>query len=78
MNLATKMYRGSLLDYQSVYDFGKSMDVLTIEIENVNVEALEVLEKRRCKSFSATEDFENDQGQGITKAVLCRQRYTHF
>lgn len=32
-------------DTQAVYDFGKEMDVVTIEIENVSVEALEQLEE---------------------------------
>lgn len=31
-------------DYDSVYDFGKNLDVLTIEIEEVNVDALRALE----------------------------------
>jgi 5-(carboxyamino)imidazole ribonucleotide synthase len=35
--------QGSLLDYQTVYEFGKQCDVLTIEIEHVNVEALQQL-----------------------------------
>jgi 5-(carboxyamino)imidazole ribonucleotide synthase len=37
--------RGDLTDFQTVYDFGKDVDVLTIEIEKVNVEALEKLEQ---------------------------------
>jgi 5-(carboxyamino)imidazole ribonucleotide synthase len=36
---------GSLGDYETVYNFGKKVDLLTIEIEKVNVEALEQLEK---------------------------------
>jgi 5-(carboxyamino)imidazole ribonucleotide synthase len=36
---------GSLGDYETVYDFGKKVDLLTIEIEKVNVDALEQLEK---------------------------------
>jgi 5-(carboxyamino)imidazole ribonucleotide synthase len=36
---------GDLMDYQTVYDFGKFVNTLTIEIENVNVEALEQLER---------------------------------
>src|SRR5690625_2044252 len=36
---------GDLLDFDTVYNFGKKVDVLTIEIETVNVEALEALEK---------------------------------
>ena len=37
--------QGDLTDYQTVYNFGKDVDVLTIEIEKVNVEALEKLEQ---------------------------------
>lgn len=36
---------GSLSDYETVYQFGKKADMLTIEIEKVNVDALEQLEK---------------------------------
>lgn len=32
--------QGSLTDYQTVYQFGQQVDLLTIEIENVNTEAL--------------------------------------
>ena len=34
---------GKLTDFDTVYDFGRQVDVLTIEIENVNVEALDRL-----------------------------------
>ncbi|TKD59353.1 5-(carboxyamino)imidazole ribonucleotide synthase [Flavobacterium sp. ASW18X] len=37
---------GDLLDYDAVMEFGKDVDVLTIEIENVNVDALEALEEQ--------------------------------
>lgn len=36
---------GSLLDYDRVLDFGRQCDLITIEIENVNVEALSTLEE---------------------------------
>lgn len=36
--------KGSITDFDTVYQFGKSLDALTIEIENVNVDALEKLE----------------------------------
>ncbi|MBP6126630.1 5-(carboxyamino)imidazole ribonucleotide synthase [Flavobacterium sp.] len=42
---ATKFFVGSLLDYETVYQFGKMCDALTIEIENVNLDALEKLEE---------------------------------
>jgi 5-(carboxyamino)imidazole ribonucleotide synthase len=35
---------GDIRDYDAVYAFGQQVDALTIEIENVNVEALEKLE----------------------------------
>lgn len=37
--------QGSLTDYQTVLNFGREADVITIEIENVNTEALEQLQK---------------------------------
>lgn len=42
-NIASVFIKGNPLDYQSVYEFGKLVDVLTFEIENVNIEALEKL-----------------------------------
>lgn len=36
---------GDIRDYDAVYNFGKNLDALTIEIENVNIDALEQLEK---------------------------------
>jgi 5-(carboxyamino)imidazole ribonucleotide synthase len=42
---ANKFFKGSLIDYDTVYQFGKLCHVITIEIENVNLEALEQLEK---------------------------------
>ncbi len=40
---------GDLLDYDAVYNFGKNVDVLTIEIEKVNIDALEDLENEGVK-----------------------------
>ncbi len=42
---------GKLTDYQTVIDFGKTCDLITIEIENVNVAALKELEKTGKKVF---------------------------
>ncbi|GMN10965.1 5-(carboxyamino)imidazole ribonucleotide synthase [Croceitalea sp. MTPC9] len=42
---------GSLLDFDTVYNFGKDVDMLTIEIENVNVDALEKLEDEGVKVY---------------------------
>lgn len=48
---ATKFIQGSLNDYQTVIDLGNQVDVLTIEIENVNLEALETLEAAGKKVY---------------------------
>ncbi len=42
--LAHEFTLGSPTDFNAVYQFGQTVDVLTIEIENVNVEALEKLQ----------------------------------
>ena len=42
---------GDIQNFDDVYNFGKGLDVLTIEIESVNVEALEQLEKEGVKVY---------------------------
>lgn len=42
---------GKLTDYQTVLNFGQSCDLITIEIENVNTQALAVLVKAGKKVF---------------------------
>ncbi len=42
---------GSLTDFDTVYQWGKDKDLLTIEIENVNVDALEKLQAEGIKVF---------------------------
>lgn len=42
---------GDIRDFDTVYRFGKSLNALTIEIENVNVEALEKLEAEGVKVY---------------------------
>ena len=46
--------QGSLLDYDTVVDFGKDVDILTIEIENVNLDALEHLESQGILVYPRT------------------------
>ena len=42
--ICNKFVIGNLLDFDAVYNFGKTVDVLTIEIENINLDALDKLE----------------------------------
>ncbi|WP_019989741.1 5-(carboxyamino)imidazole ribonucleotide synthase [Rudanella lutea] len=50
-HLCTHFQQGSLTDYDTVYQFGQGVDVLTIEIEKVNVEALEALQREGKQVF---------------------------
>jgi len=43
--ICNKFVVGNLLDFDAVYAFGKTVDLLTIEIENVNLDALDKLEE---------------------------------
>ena len=44
-------FQGDLMDYDTVYQFGKQADLVTFEIENVNVDALERLESEGIKVY---------------------------
>jgi 5-(carboxyamino)imidazole ribonucleotide synthase len=43
--------KGDITNFDDVYNFGKGLDVLTIEIENVNEDALQKLEDEGIKVF---------------------------
>ncbi|WP_179354513.1 5-(carboxyamino)imidazole ribonucleotide synthase [Winogradskyella vidalii] len=58
---------GDLLDYQTVVDFGKKVDVLTFEIENINVDALETLEKEGVKVFPSSKTLRIIQNKATQK-----------
>ena len=53
-NLCNHFIKGDIRDFNAVYAFGKQVDALTIEIENVNIEALEKLESEGCRVFPNT------------------------
>lgn len=60
-------YKGSLNDYETVYQFGKMVDVLTIEIENVNLEALEQLEEEGLPVYPSPKTLRLIQNKGKQK-----------
>lgn len=59
--------QGSLLDFDTVYNFGKQVDVLTFEIELVNVDALEKLEQEGIKVFPSSKTLRIIQNKGKQK-----------
>lgn len=54
-DIASHFTQGALTDYDTVYAFGKNCDIITIEIENVNTEALKQLQKEGKKVFPQPE-----------------------
>ena len=50
---------GDLMDFETVYDFGKKVDVLTFEIEHVNIDALELLEKEGVTVYPSSNTLRN-------------------
>lgn len=60
-------YLGDLMDYDAVFNFGKKVDVLTIEIENVNVDALEALENEGVKVYPAAKMLRTIQNKAKQK-----------
>lgn len=50
-NITSNFFIGSLTDFDTVYNFGKHCDIITIEIENVNTEALKKLEEEGKKVY---------------------------
>jgi len=44
-NLCSQFYFGDLNDYDTILNFGRECDIITFEIEHINVDALDELEK---------------------------------
>ncbi len=62
-----KFFKGDLMDFETVYNFGKKVDVLTFEIELVNLEALVKLEEEGVKVFPSPKTLKLIQNKGIQK-----------
>ncbi len=66
-NLAAHFVCGSFKDYETVYQFGKNLQKITIEIEHVNVEALIQLEREGKEIFPKPEVLKLIQDKGKQK-----------
>jgi 5-(carboxyamino)imidazole ribonucleotide synthase len=66
-NLASEFFVGDLMDYDTVLNFGKKADVITIEIENVNADALEKLESLGKKVYPSSKNIKTIQNKGLQK-----------
>src|SRR5690606_34276559 len=58
---------GSLGDFDTVYQFGKDLDMLTTQIEEVNVDALEELEEEGVMVYPQSRMIRLIQDKGLQK-----------
>lgn len=64
---ASKFLIGDLMDFDTVYEFGKTVDLLTIEIENVNLDALDKLEQEGLNVYPSPKTLRLIQNKGVQK-----------
>jgi len=60
-------FKGDPLNFDDVYEFGHLVDVITLELENVNVEALKKLQKEGKRVYPDPEKLEIIQDKGLQK-----------
>lgn len=66
-NIATHFIQGDHLSFDPVYNFGKKVDILTFEIESVNIDALKQLKSEGHKIVPDPEILELIQDKGKQK-----------
>lgn len=66
-HLCNRFECGPLDDFDTVYNFGKSLDMLTIEIEKINVDALEKLEEEGVIVYPQSRVVRLIQDKGLQK-----------
>lgn len=72
-NLCTSFTQGDFNDYDTVYAFGQTVDLITIEIEHVNVEALEKLESEGKAVYPSPKLIKTVQDKGLQKQFYQEQ-----
>jgi len=66
-SISTAFTKGDITNYDDVIAFGKNLDVLTVEIENVNIEALYELEKSGVQVYPQPRVLEIIKDKGLQK-----------
>ena len=64
---ATEFFIGDLMNFNTVYEFGKKVNLLTIEIENINLDALDKLEAEGLSVFPSPKTLRLIQNKGNQK-----------
>ncbi|HAO14414.1 MAG TPA: 5-(carboxyamino)imidazole ribonucleotide synthase [Tenacibaculum sp.] len=71
--ICNEFHQGSLLDFNTVYNFGKQVDLLTIEIENINIDALDKLEEEGLSIFPKPKNLRIIQNKALQKIFYKNQ-----
>ena len=66
-NLCNEFTIGNLMDFDSVYKFGKKCDLITFEIEHINIEALEKLESEGVPVYPSPRNLKVIQDKSLQK-----------
>ncbi|HRK61018.1 MAG TPA: 5-(carboxyamino)imidazole ribonucleotide synthase [Candidatus Omnitrophota bacterium] len=66
--------QGDFRDFETVYRFGKTVDLLTIEIEQINIDALEKLEKEGVRVFPSPANLRVIQDKAVQTQFLIDQK----
>ena len=74
---------GDITDYDDVINFGNSVDLITVEIENVNTDALEFLEKLGKKVYPSAKNLriiqnKSDQKNFYSKNNLPTSKFKNY
>ncbi len=82
-HLCSRFVKGDFTNYEDVIHFGKDLDIITIEIERVNVEALKELERMGKEVYPQPNALEIIQDKGkqkdfYNKHVLPTSAHQHF
>lgn len=64
---ANVFVQGNYLDFDDVYNFGKKVDLITFEIENINIDALKKLKAEGLKIFPDPETLYLIKDKGLQK-----------
>ena len=82
-HIANTFIHGDFNDYDTVYQFGKKVDLLTVEIEHVNIKALLQLKTEGVKIYPQPEVLLTIQHKGLqkdffTKHTIPTAKYQRF
>ena len=72
--LAHSFTCNDITDFDAVLEFGKDKDLITVEIENVNIEALEILEKQGVAVYPQPHVLKIIKDKGIQKEFYYKNK----